>query len=152
MDREMVDFSCLPILWQFWTLFLFLIVQFSFGWTWKHANSGEVVRYIPRPLVVSDCWNSLHERIIHWFDVGFRNCPKNSRCIFKVTSWMNFKTVNAGIFWKFKSSCMPWNQNLHLSPKSQFICWFVFILHSQRWWCMVPMSRFFFSLNQVWPS
>jgi hypothetical protein len=33
------------ILWQFGAPFLSLSVQFTFGWSWKHANSGAEVKY-----------------------------------------------------------------------------------------------------------
>ncbi len=43
--KKMVDFPFPPILWQFWTPYLFLAVQFIFGRSYKHSNSDAAVEF-----------------------------------------------------------------------------------------------------------
>jgi hypothetical protein len=90
----MVDFQRISsTLWQFWTPFLFSLVQFTSGCSWKHAKGFDVLRYVLQSFtnlwfVISSQSNNLQSTL-----VGVCYCHKHSGFLLS-TKWSHAPVVD----------------------------------------------------------
>ncbi len=102
--------SCPPIQWQFWnsiTLFTVSVVQFHFGWFWKHASHHVEVRYILKAFSSLLSGEYFTETVMKPVEVYVRICHWHRVCHFKVTFLIRlsveFKGMNNWVCLKGKS-------------------------------------------------